>query len=133
MASPRVDVTVGDRTVSVSSPDKPYFPDLGDRGRKIDLVQYYAAMADDALRPVRGRPTYLQRYPDGITGEEVYQKRLPKQAPDWIETVTVKFPGGRSAVALRPEHPADLIWAAQYATVTLHPWPAMASFSLSPA
>ncbi|HEX5016895.1 MAG TPA: non-homologous end-joining DNA ligase [Actinomycetes bacterium] len=127
MPSPRVDVTVGDRTVSVSSPDKPYFPDLGEKGRKIDLVNYYATMADVALSPVRGRPTYLQRYPDGITGEEVYQKRLPKQAPDWIETVNVTFPGGRHAVALRPEHPADLVWAAQYATVTLHPWPAKAS------
>ena len=127
MASPRVDVTVGGRTVSVSSPDKPYFPDLGERGRKIDLVQYYAAMADIALRPVQGRPTYLQRYPDGTTGEEVYQKRLPKQAPDWVERVTVTFPGGRTAVALRPEHPADLVWAAQYATVTLHPWPAKAA------
>jgi DNA ligase D len=127
MASPRVDVTVGDRTVSVSSPDKPFFPDLGDKGRKIELVQYYATMADVALSPVRGRPTYLQRYPDGIAGEEVYQKRLPQKSPEWLERVTVTFPGGRNAVALRPEHAADLVWAAQYGTVTLHPWPAMAS------
>ena len=127
MPSPRVDVTVGDRTVSVSSPDKPYFPDMGDKGRKLDLVQYYAAMADIALSPVRGRPTYLQRYPDGITGEEVYQKRLPQKSPDWLGRTTVTFPGGRTATALLPEHPADLIWAAQYGTITLHPWPAMAS------
>jgi DNA ligase D-like protein (predicted polymerase) len=127
MASPRVDVTVGDRTVSVSSPDKPFFPDLGDKGRKIELVQYYATMAEVALSSVWGRPTYLQRYPDGIAGEEVYQKRLPQRSPDWLGRVTVTFPGGRNAVALLPQHPADLVWAAQYGTVTLHPWPAMAS------
>ncbi len=127
MATERVDVTAGDRTVSVSNPGKIYFPDLAERGRKIDVVGYYAAVADVALRAVAGRPTYLQRFPDGITGEEVYQKRLPPRAPDWLGRVTVSFPGGRKAEVLRPEHPADLVWAAQYGTITLHPWPALAS------
>ncbi len=127
MPSPRQDVTVGDRTVSVSNPQKLYFPDLGERGRKIDVVSYYAALADVALSPLRGRPTYLQRYPDGITGEEVYQKRLPPKAPGDLGRVTISFPGGRKAEVLRPEHPADLVWAAQYGTITFHPWPALAS------
>jgi DNA ligase D len=125
--SPRQDVTVGDRTVSVSNPQKVYFPDLGERGRKIDVLSYYATLADVALSPLRGRPTYLQRYPDGITGEEVYQKRLPPKAPDDLGRVTISFPGGRKAEVLRPEHPADLVWAAQYGTITFHPWPALAS------
>lgn len=127
MAPERIDVVVGDRTVSISNPDKIYFPDLDDRGRKIDLVRYYAAAAEISLSPVAGRPTYLQRYPDGIGGEEVYQKRLPPKAPDWLGRVTVTFPGGRKAEVLRPQHPADLVWAAQYGTITLHPWPALAS------
>lgn len=127
MATERVDVAAGDRAVSVSNPGKIYFPDLGERGRKIDVVSYYAAVAEVALRAVAGRPTYLQRFPDGITGEEVYQKRLPPRAPDWLGRVTVSFPGGRKAEVLRPEHPADLVWAAQYGTITLHPWPALAS------
>ncbi len=127
MAPERVDVAVGDRTVSISNPDKAYFPDLGERGRKIDLVRYYASAAEIALSAVAGRPTYLQRYPDGIAGEEVYQKRLPPRAPDWLGRVTVTFPGGRKAEVLRPQHPADLVWAAQYGTITLHPWPALAS------
>ena len=80
--------------MSVSNPDKVYFPDLGERGRKIDVVGYYAAVAEVALSAVAGRPTYLQRYPDGIAGEEVYQKRLPPRAPDWLGRVTVYVPGG---------------------------------------
>jgi DNA ligase D-like protein (predicted polymerase) len=127
MPTERVDVTVADRTVSVSNPQKVYFPDLGERGRKIDVVDYYAAMADIALAPLLGRPTYLQRYPDGIAGEEVYQKRLPPKAPEWLSRVTISFPGGRKADVLRPAHPGDLVWAAQYGTITFHPWPTLAS------
>lgn len=127
MPAPRVDVSVGGRTVSVSNPEKVYFPDLEGLGRKIDVVTYYAAMADVALRPLAGRPTYLQRYPDGITGEEVYQKRLPPRAPADLGRTTITFPGGRTAEVLLPQHPADLVWAAQYGTITFHPWPTLAS------
>ncbi|HUV47756.1 MAG TPA: DNA primase small subunit domain-containing protein [Actinomycetes bacterium] len=127
MATERIDVAAGDRTVSISNPDKVYFPDLGEGGRKIDLVTYYATVGEIALTSVAGRPTYLQRYPDGIEGEEVYQKRLPPKSPEWLGRVTVTFPGGRKAEVLRPQQPADLVWAAQYGTITLHPWPAMAA------
>jgi len=122
----RVDVTVGDRTVSVSNPDKPYFPELGDRGTKLTVVQYYAAVSPALFETLEGRPTYLQRFPDGITGEEIYQKRVPPKAPEWLRRVRISFPGGRSADALLPSHPGDLIWAAQYGTITFHPWPALA-------
>jgi DNA ligase D len=132
VATERVDVTVGDRTVSVSNPQKVYFPELGERGRKIDLIDYYVAVGDQALSVIRARPTYLQRYPDGIAGEEVYQKRLPPRAPDWLNRTTITFPGGRKAEVLRPERPADLVWAAQFGTITFHPWPAMAADLVHP-
>ena len=125
MPAERVDVTVDGRTISVSSPAKPYFPELGPQGTKLTLVEYYAAVAPQLFHALENRPTYLQRYPEGITGEEVYQKRIPPKAPDWLQRVRIQFPGGRSANALLPTHPAALIWAAQYGTITFHPWPAL--------
>jgi len=71
---------------------------------------------------LRNRPTYLQRFPDGIAGEEVYQKRIPAKHPEFLQTCTVAFPSGRTADALSPQHAADLVWAAQMGTVTFHPW-----------
>lgn len=120
--SPAVELEVGGRTVRVSSPDKTYFPDLGERGRKIDVVNYYVAVAEPMLRTLRDRPTYLQRFPDGIVGEEVYQKRVPSHKPDWLRTCQVTFPSGRHADALRPTSAADIVWAANLSTITFHPW-----------
>ena len=72
---------------------------------------------------LRDRPTYLQRFPDGIEGEEVYQKRLPvKGVPEFVRSCHITFPSGRSADALRVTHPADVVWAANLGTVTFHPW-----------
>ncbi|HVQ88050.1 MAG TPA: DNA primase small subunit domain-containing protein [Actinomycetes bacterium] len=124
MPAARVDVTVGDRTISLSNPDKPYFPELGDAGTKLTLARYYAAVSGALMETVGDRPTYLQRYPDGIKGEEIYQKRLPPKAPEWLERVTIHFPSRRSAEVLRPSHPADFVWATQFGTITFHPWPA---------
>jgi DNA ligase D-like protein (predicted polymerase) len=120
--------------VRVTSPDKIYFPALGeDGGTKRHLVEYYRAIArapsgdpgdvGPIVRALHHRPTYLQRFPDGIEGEEVYQKRVPKFAPEFVRTCRVTFPSGRHADALRIEHPAMVVWAAQQATVTFHPWP----------
>ena len=77
----------------VSNPDKVYFPGLGDAGvTKLDVVEYYPAVGDGIVRALRDRPTYLQRFPDGVEGEEIYQKRVPTHAPDWIQTCQVTLP-----------------------------------------
>jgi DNA ligase D-like protein (predicted polymerase) len=123
MASTRVDVAAGSRVLSVSSPDKEYFPALGEDGRKIAVVEYVLAVGEHLLNALRDRPTYLQRYPDGIAGEEVYQKRVPEKAPEWLPRCTVVFPSRRSADALCPTDVADLVWAVQMGTITFHPWP----------
>lgn len=123
MASPRVDVPVGEHVLSVSSPDKEYFPRLGEAGRKIAVIEYVVAVGEHLLNAVGGRPTYLQRYPDGVDGEEIYQKRLPPKAPAWLRRCPVVFPSGRTADALCPSSVADLAWSVQMGTLTFHPWP----------
>ena len=123
MAAPALEIEVGGETVRVSNPDKPYFPALGEHGRKLDLVEYYVAIGPAIVEVLRDRPTYLQRFPDGIDGEEIYQKRVPERHPDFVETVRVAFPSGRHADALCVTHPATVAWAANLGCVTFHPWP----------
>jgi len=111
--------------VRLSSPDKIVFPELGAAGgTKRHVVQHYRAVAEHGaiLTALRDRPTYLQRFPDGIAGEEVYQKRVPAKHPEHLQTCRITFPSGRTADALRPRHAADIVWAAQMGTVTFHPW-----------
>ena len=121
------ELDVSGRTVKVTNPAKPYFPQLGDAGCKGNVVGYYVSVADALLEAVGHRPTYMQRFPDGIEGEEVYQKRIPKHAPVWVDRCTVSFPSGRTADALAASEPAALVWAANYATITFHPWPSRCS------
>jgi DNA ligase D len=122
-AVPAIEVQVGDRMVRVSNPDKVYFSALGsEAGTKRHLVDYYVSVADGIVRALRDRPTYLQRFPGGVEGEEIYQKRIPTHAPDWIQTCQVAFPSGRTADALRVTEAADVAWAANLGTVTFHPW-----------
>jgi DNA ligase D len=114
---------VGEHEVRVSNPDKVYFPQApGGPLTKRELVDYYVQVGPAIVRALRERPTYLQRFPDGIDGEEVYQKRLPTFAPDWMQTCRVRFPSGRSADALKVTGPADVVWAANLGCVTFHPW-----------
>ena len=109
--------------VRLTNPDKVYFPRLGSKGTKRRLVEYYLAVAGGPmLTALRDRPTHLQRFPDGIDGEEIYQKRIPARHPDYLETCRITFPSGRTADALKVTHPAAIIWAAQMGTITLHPW-----------
>ena len=109
--------------VRLTNPDKVYFPKLGSRGTKRRLVEYYLAVAGGPmLEALRDRPTHLQRFPDGIDGEEIYQKRIPQHHPDYLETCRVTFPSGRTADALKVTHSASIVWAAQMGTITLHPW-----------
>jgi DNA ligase D-like protein (predicted polymerase) len=122
--TPAEELDVDGVAVRLSNPDKVYFPQLGEDGAKRRLVEYYRAVALDGaiMRALGERPTHLQRFPDGIDGEEVYQKRVPKYAPDYIRTCEVTFPSGRRADVLRVDHPASVVWAAQQGTVTFHPW-----------
>jgi DNA ligase D len=122
MPSPATELDVDGVMVRLTNPDKPYFPKLGAAGTKGKLVEYYRAVAEPMVALLRDRPTHLQRFPDGIGGEEIYQKRVPVKRPDYLETCTVTFPSGRTADALKVTHPSAIVWAAQMGTVTLHPW-----------
>jgi DNA ligase D len=97
-----------------------YFADRGET--KLDLAKYYISVGDGIVRALYERPCMLHRFPDGTMGERIYQKRLPRGAPDWIETVEVRFPSGRSADELCVTELADVIWAVQMSTVEFHPW-----------
>ncbi|MGM1059939.1 non-homologous end-joining DNA ligase [Saccharothrix sp. Mg75] len=116
-----VELTVGERAVRVSNPNKVYFPERGIT--KLQVVEYYLAVAEPLLRVLRDRPTTLKRYVDGVTGEAFYQKRLPKGAPEWVGTARVRFPSGRPADEVCPTEPAVLAWAANLGTFDFHPWP----------
>ena len=111
----------GERTVRLSNPDKVYFPERGITKREV--AEYYLAVADPMLAVLRERPTTLKRFPDGVTGEPFYQKRVPKGAPDWAQTVEITFPSGRTADEVCPTEPAVIIWAANLGTLDFHPWP----------
>src|SRR6202012_2065399 len=123
MAAAAEELDVDGIAVRLTNPDKVYFPKLGVNGTKGTLVEYYLAVArGPMLTALRDRPTHLQRFPDGIDGEEIYQKRIPQHHPDYLETCRLTFPSGRTADALKVTHPAAIVWAAQMGTVTLHPW-----------
>jgi DNA ligase D len=123
MASKATEIDVDGVKVRVTNPDKPFFPELGADGTKGRLIDYYRTLAGPMVTLLRDRPTHLQRFPDGIDGEEIYQKRVPEKRPEYLHTCVVTFPSGRTADALRIDHPAAIVWAAQMGTVTLHPWP----------
>ncbi|WP_033339622.1 non-homologous end-joining DNA ligase [Catenuloplanes japonicus] len=119
--SPAIMIDAGDHEVRVSNPDRVYFPQLGIT--KLDLVNYYLAVGDGIVRALRERPCMLHRFPDGLAGDKVHQKRVPNGAPPWLETVRVFFPRyKRYADELCVTKPADVIWAVQMSTVEFHPW-----------
>jgi DNA ligase D-like protein (predicted polymerase) len=122
MASPFVELEVGERVVRVTNPDKVFFTTR--RETKLDLVRYYISVADGIVRALYERPTYLKRHPDGAASEPIYQKRVPEKRPDWIQTTRVTFPSGRHADALCVTEVAQVAWAANLATLDFHPWPA---------
>ena len=117
-------VVAAGREVSISNPGKVLFPEAGHT--KIDLVRYYLAVADGALRGAGGRPNMLVRHPDGVGGEFFYQKRAPASRPSWIEVVSLRFPSGRSADEVVPRDAAALAWMANMACLELHPHPVRA-------
>jgi DNA ligase D-like protein (predicted polymerase) len=143
MASPYIEIPVGDRLVKVSNPDKVYFPEHGYTKRQ--LVEYYIAVGEGILRATRDRPTTLERWPAGVfegakmatredyarsqagmgggRSDAFYQKRIPKGAPDWVPSARIAFPSGRSADEVCPSEVAVIAWAANLGTLTFHPWP----------
>jgi DNA ligase D len=120
MASPYIELEVGERTVKVTNPGKIYFPGIG--ATKRDLVEYYISVGEGILRALKDRPTNLKRHPDGVQSEAIYQKRLPAKRPDWLETVTVTFPSGRTAESLRVTEVAAIAYCANLGTIDFHPW-----------
>lgn len=120
-STPAVELTVGERKVRVTNPDRVYFPDRG--WTKLDVVDYYRSVGDGIVRALRDRPTMLHRFPKGLAGGKVHQKRLPKGAPQWVETVELWFPRyGLTADELCVTELAQVIWAVQMSTVEFHPW-----------
>ena len=117
-------IDVGGRSVTLSNPDKVLFPQAGYTKR--DLVRYYLAVAQGALRAAGNRPNVLVRYPNGIDGEFFFQKRASKSRPPWIDVVTLQFPSGRSAEEVVPRDAAALCWMANLACLELHPHPVRA-------
>ncbi|XAS77013.1 non-homologous end-joining DNA ligase [Dermatophilaceae bacterium Sec6.4] len=119
--SPAVELKVGDRTVRVSNPDRVYFPGRGET--KLDLANYYLSVGDGIVRALRERPCMLHRFPTGVEGEKVHQKRVPRGAPEWLETVQIHFPRwNRTADELCVTELASVLWAVQMSTVEFHPW-----------
>ena len=117
-------LAIAGREVPISNPQKILFPKP--RHTKLDLVRYYLAVAEGALRGAGGRPNMLVRYPNGIEGEFFYQKRAPQARPAWIDVVELKFPSGRSAEEVVPRDAAALVWMANLACLELHPHPVRA-------
>jgi DNA ligase D len=119
--SPAIEVPVGERVVRVTNPDRVYFPALG--ATKLDLVNYYLSVGDGIVNALRERPCMMHRFPTGVSGEKVHQKRVPAGAPPWLKTVRLYFPRyGQHADELCVTELAEVIWAVQMSTVEFHPW-----------
>ena len=137
MASPATEVDAAGRAVRVSSPDRVIYPatDRTAEVTKLQVVEYYLAVAPGIMRALDHRPTTLERWPKGVYddivlatredrhGDAFYQKRVPKGAPDYVETARIEFPSGRPADEVCPTEVAVVAWAAQMGTLTFHPWP----------
>ncbi|MFL6252027.1 MAG: non-homologous end-joining DNA ligase [Actinomycetes bacterium] len=124
MATRKMVLDVAGREVTVSNPDKVYFPRTGQT--KLDLVNYYLAVAEGALRGVAERPMALKRFVNGAEGEFFFQKRAPEKRPEWVETVELKFPSGRSAHEIVVRDAAQLAWVVNLGCIDLNPHPVRA-------
>jgi DNA ligase D-like protein (predicted polymerase) len=121
-------VGVAGREVTITNPDKVFFPDTaGGPVTKLELVRYYVAVADGALRGAGGRPMALKRYPNGAGGDFFFQKRAPEKRPDFIRTVQLAFPSGRTADEVVVEDAAALAWVINLGCIDLNPHPVRAA------
>ena len=119
--SPAVEIEVDDKVVKVTNPDRVYFPETA--ATKLDVVEYYLAVSDGIVRALYERPCMMHRFPEGLAGDKVHQKRVPAGAPPWLETVRVEFPRfKRHAYELCVTEPAQVVWAVQMSTVEFHTW-----------
>src|SRR5437763_13753897 len=124
MATRKEILDIGGREVTITNPDKVYFPRAGHT--KLDLVRYFLAVADGALVGVRGRPMALKRFVDGAEGAPFFQKRAPDNTPDWIRTATLTFPSGRTADEIVVDEAAALAWIVNLGCLDLNPHPVRA-------
>ena len=124
MATRKEVLEVGGREVTVSNPDKVYFPVPG--YTKLDVVTYFLSIADGALAGVRGRPMALKRFVDGIDKEPFFQKRAPDNRPEWMRVATLTFPSGRTADEIVVDEAAGLAWVANLGCIDLNPHPVRA-------
>src|SRR5213594_3327723 len=124
MAKSQTVLEVAGRQVAITHPDKVVFPRAGHT--KLDLAKYYAAVADAALRGIAARPVVLKRYVSGADDEPFFQKRAPEKHPDWIETVELKFPSGRTAREIVIRDAAQLLWIVNLGCIDLNPHPVRA-------
>jgi len=142
VATPAEEIEVGGRTVRISNPDKIYFAARGVTKR--DVVSYFLSVGDGILTALRNRPTTLERWPGGVfegaklstrgdnKGDAFFQKRVPQNAPDYVETARIAFPSGRTADEVAPHEVAVIAWLANLGTLTFHPWPVRADDVDSP-
>ncbi|MGI8460036.1 MAG: non-homologous end-joining DNA ligase [Solirubrobacterales bacterium] len=121
MAKEAIEIEVAGRAVRLSNPRKVFFPGPGHT--KEDLARYYVEVAEAATLQLHERPTTMKRFVDGVEGDFFFQKRVPKGAPDWLETATVHFPSGRSATELVANDAAHLVWAVNLGVIDFNPWP----------
>jgi DNA ligase D len=115
------DIEVAGREVSVTSPDKVFFPKRGET--KLDLIRYYLAVAEPLMRAMGDRPTLMQRFPEGAAGPSFYQKRVPQSAPGWLTTTVVRTPNGTESRVFVAVDVAHIAWAVNLGCLGFHPWP----------
>src|ERR1700719_632172 len=126
MAAPREEIIEDDgRQATITNPDKVFYPLTGHA--TLDLVRYYIAVAEGALRGVGGRPMALKRFVNGAEGQAFFQKRAPTSRPEWIETVELSFPSGRTAEEIVVRDAAQLAWIINLGCIDLNPHPVRTS------
>jgi DNA ligase D len=123
-ASESAEIVAAGRSLVLSNPQKPFFAERGET--KLDLARYYLAVEQPLMRALGGRPVLMERYPDGAGGPSFFQKRVPKNAPDWLQTTTVQTPNGTPSEALVAADVAHIVWAVNLGCIGLHVWPYLA-------
>jgi DNA ligase D len=118
------ELEVDGQSIAVSSPSKVFFAERGET--KLDLIRYYVAVAEPLLRATGGRPTLMQRFPQGAEGSSFFQKRVPDSAPEWLQTTVVSTPNGTTSRALVLADIAHVVWAVNLACLGFHVWPYLA-------